>query len=111
MFIVTSVAAKAKEGEIDRVLRSYPEDRTKTRVGVFKDYALRQDSVQFRQIAGQKAVSWIADYVENNEKKVEYFVSLVTDNSRCQFFSRTAASEFEEFRKKFDTIIETVRLK
>lgn len=105
---------KSEKSTREQRLRAEVDSKAKSRAGVFKDYRVRPESVQLRQIAGQQALSCIADYsdsVQRDHAMIEYLVWVETDNSICLFFARVAASDFEEFRKRFDPIVETVRLK
>lgn len=98
--------------DIARQLREEVDAKEKSRQAALKDYRVRPESIQPRQIGGQQALSCIADYSDLvlKRKMVEYLVWVYTPNSACQFFARVAASDFEEFRKRFDPIVETVRL-
>ena len=102
---------KCDKATIAQQLRASVDEKAKTRADIFKDYRVRPESVQLREIAGQQALSCIADYVEGDRKMIEYTTWVQTENSRCSFYTRTGASEFDEYRKRFDPIIESVRLK
>jgi hypothetical protein len=108
---VWEMVVKCDKAKIVSTLQSQPEDKAKERRKMFKDYTVRPGSIELRQIGGQHALSAIADYTEGTAKKTEYLVWVFTENSRCQFFARTAAAEFDAFRKRFDPIVETVKLK
>lgn len=98
--------------DIARQLREAVDAKQKSRQAALKDYRVRPESIQPRQIGGQQALSCIADYSDPMLKSpmVEYLVWVYSAETACQFFARVSASDFEEFRKRFDPIVETVRL-
>ena len=102
---------KCDKSAIAQELRAQMEEKTKARSEALKDYRVRPETVQPRQVAGYQALSCMADYQEGDQKRIEYSVWVQAENSRCLFIGRAGAADFDTFRKRFDAIVETVRLK
>jgi hypothetical protein len=56
-------------------------------------FKFRPESIQPRTVAGQQALSAIADYVENGRKMVNYYVWVYTPKTHSVFLARNIAPE------------------
>jgi tetratricopeptide (TPR) repeat protein len=79
-------------GDTQAQLRRALEAKAKDRIGV-PDWTIRPSSVQYRTVAGQPAVSAVADYTENAQKMVESLTWAYSAKSHVFFFSRAAATD------------------
>jgi len=79
----------------------------------FKDYKIRPESVQYKTIRGNPAVSAVADYrgmwgeKDPTGPMTEYMVWICGQNTYVQFFARTAPADLPNLQTRFDEIIET----
>jgi tetratricopeptide (TPR) repeat protein len=74
-----------------------------------KDLKVRADTWKDRTVAGQPALSVVADFVESREKKVSYLVFTFLENNALQFLTCTDPADFEAFRPQFDAIIDSCK--
>ena len=74
----------------------------------FKDYTLRPESWQERDIAGSPAISFAGDYKEGKEDYVQYRVYMLND-LKLEFIFRVAADRFDEFLPVIDSIVSSLR--
>lgn len=73
----------------------------------FEGYKYRPESVQHTAIAGDPAVSAIADYVRAGQPRVEYLTWIDGEKSRAVFSARMPASKLEAFRPRFEAVIQS----
>ena len=108
--------AEIKLGTLE--VRSAPAGWTLTRVAEgelegakrrFKDYTLRPESWQERDIAGSPALSFVGDYKEGSDDYVQYRVYLL-DELKIEFIFKVAAERFDEFLPSFDSIVSSFRM-
>src|SRR5262249_44593599 len=70
-----------EKAAIPQQLRDTLEERAKSRTAIFKDYKVRPESVQSRQIGTQQALMAIADYMDSDQKMVEYLIFARSENT------------------------------
>ena len=76
-----------------------------------KDFTARPDSWHEGKVAGLAALSCIADYTEGKQKMVNYHVFVRNESIAVQFAAEVPQDDFEEFRKQFDPIIDSLKVK
>lgn len=81
----------------------------RTREGL-TDYHVQPKSEQSRVIGGQRALSCVADYSDHGQNMVEYLVWIQSAHTIAEFYGRTSADGASDLRKRFDPIVETLRL-
>ncbi len=74
----------------------------------FKDYTLRPESWQERDIAGSPAISFVGDYKEGSDDYVQYRVYML-DELKIEFIFKVAADRFDEFLPAIDSIVSSFR--
>jgi hypothetical protein len=77
---------------------------------MLKDLKVRSDSWKERTIAGKPGLSVIADFTEGKVKKTAYAVFSLAAGNAVQFLTYAASGEFEEFRPKFEAIIDSFKV-
>jgi len=70
-----------------------------------KSFALRADSWREFTVAGQPAVSFVADIEQGAQPEVMCGVHAVVDGRAVEFWCVTAPGEFEGFRPQFDALV------
>jgi tetratricopeptide (TPR) repeat protein len=79
----------------------------------FKDYRIRPESVQYKTIGGNPAVSAVADYSGTWGEKAatgpmtEYLVWICGKNTYVQFFARTAPADLPALQNRIEELIES----
>lgn len=91
--------------------RAWADGRVADSRNQHKDYRVRADSWEERTVAGQPAVSLIADYVRGETPMVQYRVVMVGESTSASIMTEIEPERFEEFRKEFDKIIASLRVK
>jgi hypothetical protein len=76
-----------------------------------KDFIVRPDSWREGKVAGQASLSYIADYTDGKRKMVDYHTFVRNESIVVQFVTSVPQDEFEEFRKQFDPIIDSLKVK
>lgn len=74
------------------------------------DYKNRRDSFFFRELNGQPALSWIADYTMDGQPQVEYLTRILGPTSVGLLFMQIPAGELEALRPAMDRFAASVRL-
>jgi hypothetical protein len=70
---------------------------------------VRTNSWQDRTIAGQPALSFICDYTEGTVDKVAYAVCGYCSTNAVSFSALLPAKDFEAFRPKFDSLVDSYK--
>jgi hypothetical protein len=70
---------------------------------------VRTNSWQDRTIAGQPALSFICDYTEGTVDKVAYAVCGYCSTNRVLFSALLPSKDFEAFRPKFDSLVDSYK--
>lgn len=91
-------------GDLAGELRFDVEEKPKMRGANWK---YRPASVQMRTIAGEQAISAVAD---DSGAVVEYLIWIRSTRSRLLYSVRVAAADFPAFQSRFDQLIGTVRI-
>jgi hypothetical protein len=89
--------------------RAFAESDVVEGQGAFRDYEVRPGSWREFEVAGQPAVSFVADYVERNRKMVECTVCFLTDAIAAEFSAKLPQEDFDTYREKFDSIVSSCR--
>ena len=98
--------------EIDLVLLADVDDKILQRrhKDQLKDYRVRSNSYETREIRGQRALSCVADFSQGKRGMVEYLIWVRNEDSIAQFFIRIPADQLDEVRENVEPIIESLRL-
>ncbi len=99
--------------QIDKWLGEESDDKiSQRRIGErLKGYRVRPSSYEREEIGGQRALAWVADFINGKISMVEYEVIVRSDNSLAEFSIRCPASELDATRKDVQPIIESVRMR
>jgi len=92
-------------------LRAWADERLAEGRKVHKGYQVRADSWQERKVAGHPALSYVADFEQGNTKRAQYSVFVLGKSTAAFFSANTERDRLEEFRKKFDKIIDGYKAK
>ncbi|HEU0138570.1 MAG TPA: DUF3108 domain-containing protein [Bryobacteraceae bacterium] len=103
--------ATAVDGAIDLVLRKDAEEKVQQRAKALKGYTVRPDSWRVRQVNGQPALSYVADFEEMNRKMTEYLTWVRSPSTSSLFIVRAPETDFEGFRGRIEPMVESLRLK
>jgi len=92
-------------------LRAWAEERLAEGKKVHKGHQVRPDSWQERKVAGHPALSYVADFEQGSTKRAKYCVFVLGKSTAAHFSANTERDRLEEFRKKFDKIIDGYKAK
>ena len=111
-----SLAVWAKEiktapSDIARELRATLDQRVERSSHNLKDYHVRPETIQIRQIAGNQALTCVTEFLRGEEKMVEYLTWIRSENTNLLFSASGPASDLDDFRKRIEPIVETARVK
>jgi len=95
--------------EAAKSIRACADCTAKEGVDSFKNFKIRDDGWQERTVAGQPAVSFVADYLFQNEKSVAYAVFTFSNTNAIEFRLMISQKEFENFRPKFEALIDSYK--
>jgi hypothetical protein len=104
---VNSVNNLQPEGQ--KSLRACAEAQLKDGYKVLKDLKVRPDSWKDETIAGQPALSLMADFVENHQNKAAYALFTFVGTNAVEFLTYTPTADFEEFLPKARAVISTIK--
>lgn len=98
--------------EMDHVLMADVDSKASQRreKDGLKDYHLRSNGYESRDIAGQRALFCVADYKQGKTGMVEYLVWIRNEKSIAEFFIRVPADQFNQVHKDVEPIIQSLRL-
>jgi len=91
--------------------RAWAESQVAEERQKHKDYRVRADSWRERTVAGHPAVSFIADYVHGEKPRAEYRVLVVGESIAAWFMTQTEPERLDGFRREFDKIIGSLKVK
>ena len=97
--------------EEKKSLRDYASLQVAKTAKMYKDFQTRADSWKDRTIAGQPAISAIADYTQGTTKKVGYGVWSFGQTNGVYFEMTTSAKDFNSLQPKMDAIIDSFQTK
>jgi hypothetical protein len=107
-----SVVAKSlKPEDQHKSLRERAEAEIDLQKKALKDFKVREDGIQERTIAGLPAVSLLAAYREDDKKMVMYAITVQGEKVDVAFSVSIAADRFNAYRKDFDKMVESAKLK
>lgn len=102
---------KTEKSEIARQLRAAVDEQVEKRSKYLKDYKIRPETMQVRQVGGNQALSCVAEFVDDKKEMVEYLTFVRSENTTSLFSAMVEASGLDEFRKRVDPILETLKIK
>ena len=92
-------------------VRALLEKETAEAATQYKNLHVRADSWQDRIVAGQPAMSVIADYMDGDKPKISYGVTTIMAGHGGAFRFLVPAADFEAFRPTLDAIVNSFKLK
>ncbi len=95
--------------EEKKSLRDYANLQVAKAAKTYKDFQTRADGWKDRTIAGQPAVSAIADYTQGTTKKVGYGIWSFGQTNAVYFEMLTSAKDFDALQPKMDAIIDSYK--
>lgn len=95
------------QGNVDAELK---EDLGRKKEMREPDWSVRPQSVERRIVAGERALSAVADYTENGRKMVEYLVWIRCTRSRLLFSMNIPAEQFAPNQRRFDRFVADVKI-
>ncbi|MGC9970069.1 MAG: DUF3108 domain-containing protein [Bryobacteraceae bacterium] len=105
---------QTQKDAIERGLRPQAEEFAGNQAESVKDYKVREGSWQSRQIGGRSALSYVADLVDpvvKDHKQVEYVTWVQSESLSARIQARLEPGELEKFQKRFDPILESLKLR
>jgi tetratricopeptide (TPR) repeat protein len=91
-----------------RVWAEYDAENAKKR---YKNFQVLPDSWQERKVAGYPAVSGMATFDQGGRKRAMYGVFVFGKSTASRFVAHTDAERIDDFRREFDKIIDTYKVK
>ncbi len=91
--------------------RAWAESGISERQKYLKGLKVRDDSWTERRVAGQPAMSCVADYVKGEQKMVAYGTWVLGKAAGTTFVALIERDQLEDFRKTFDAIIASYKAK
>ncbi|MEM8994271.1 MAG: DUF3108 domain-containing protein, partial [Acidobacteriota bacterium] len=74
----------------------------------FKDFALRDGSWRELTLDGHRAIAFVGDFDNDGEPWVQYRVYTLTDDTRFEFIFRSRSDAFDDWRPRFDAVLESL---
>ena len=71
----------------------------------FEGWKIRPESVAYKTVAGQPALSALADFTENGVKNVEYMTWVRSAKNHVFFFGRVLLDKLPAFQQHFDQVL------
>lgn len=98
--------------EIDSALAANVDDKISQRreQGELQDYRVRARSYQQNEVSGWRALSYVADFTQGDNKMSEYLVWIQSDRTLAEFFVRSPASDIDEIMHQVDPIVKSLRI-
>ena len=79
--------------------------------GGLEDSHILPDSVQRRLVGGHVALSYMVEYTSQGRSRVQYFVRMFAKSTKGTFFVEIPAkADIDDFCKRFDLIVNTLRI-
>ncbi len=76
-----------------------------------KGFKVRSDSWKERTISGLPAISPVADYTDGKRKMVAYYTYVRGKSIGLKFAVTAPQDQFDGYRKQFDPIVDSVKVK
>jgi hypothetical protein len=105
---------QTQKDAIESGLKSQAEEYAGKQAESLKDYKVREESRQTRQIGGHPAFSYVADLIDpvvKDHKLVEYVTWVRSETLSARIEARLEPGELEKFQKRFDPILESLQLR
>jgi hypothetical protein len=109
--VLWAQAKKTEKSDIARQLRAAVDEQVENRSKYLKDYKIRPETMQTRQVGGNQALSCVAEFVDDKKEMAEYLTFVRSENTTSLFSAMVEASGLDEFRKRVDPILETLKIK
>jgi tetratricopeptide (TPR) repeat protein len=106
-----SLLTVSEKGDASQSVRDIVEGDIEVLKGYFKNYVVRKDSMKEMTISGLPAIRYIADYEDNEQKKVEYRTYILGHSHVYWFVFRIDTELFEKNKKEFDAIVDSFKAK
>jgi len=90
-------------------LRAYADSGLKEGNKALKDLKLREDGWKETTLAGQPALSVVADFVEMKQKQTIYAIFAFVGMNAVEVVSYASDTEFEAFKPKFQAVIDSAK--
>jgi len=101
------VEPKSATNSVRALVEKEVADAAKT----YKNFQVRADSWQERTVAGQPAMSVMADYMDGEKPQIGYGVTAIIGSHAAAFQFLIPAKDFEAFRPKLDAIVDSFKVK
>jgi hypothetical protein len=108
---IWATRSAVEKNAIERRLREDVEEKIKTRLQEFKDYKVRPETSQPRQIGQYKGFSCLADFADRGQPMAEYLTWIRSESVFMLFIARAEPAEIDGLRDRLDRLIESVQLK
>jgi hypothetical protein len=98
--------------QIDKSLGEESDDKISQRriQEKLKNYRVRPSSYKQEEIGGQRALAWVADFLQGKTNMVEYEVIVQGHLTLAEFSIRCPASQLDPARIDVQPVIESVRM-
>ena len=98
--------------QIDKSLGEESDDKISQRriQEKLKNYRVRPSSYEREEIGGQRALAWVADFIQGNINMVEYEVIVQGHFALAEFSIRCPATELEAVRQQVQPIIQSLTM-
>jgi len=98
--------------QTDKWLLAEVADKTSQRLinEKLKSYHVRPSSYLPEEIGGQRALTWVAEFIQGKTSMVEYMVLIRSNRTLVEFSIRCPANELDAARNDVEPIMQSVRL-
>jgi hypothetical protein len=103
----TKLSLKEEQRESPKALVKSDLDKLQ---GTFTDFKVREPGVSDIQVGGQAASSMVADFTHDGKKMTTYDVAVFGEKSAAIVRLTTEPEKFDELRKDFDKIVESLKV-
>jgi hypothetical protein len=108
--VVDVYATDAMKEESRKSARAWAEAEIKDNYSkVLKDVKVRADSWKDATVAGQPAVSFLADYTDSGKPRVGYVIFSIGPKTSGQFMLAAAPEKFEGLKAAFDGLVSSFK--
>jgi hypothetical protein len=101
------IEPKSATNSVRALVEKEVADAAKT----YKNFQVRADGWQERTVAGQPAMSVMADYMDGEKPQIGYGVTAIIGSHAAAFQFLIPAKDFEAFRPKLDAIVDSFKVK
>ena len=97
---------------VESALRTGAEKVVQGKAKMLQNFKVRPEGLQIRQVAGKPAISYVADYsTQTAGKMVEYRTVVRGDSTEARFSANCPLEQFDAYRARFDSMLESLKLK